>query len=214
MRARSYPFILSLACGLAAAPAALAADTTSPTSVFVDIADPGVAEIRRLGERALDHAGSAMLVEVKHVLAESSPALAIGRLHLKDYPLPRAVPGQPAVVALRRTSLRVRNPANTPDTPDRAALELIRDQIENGDDVAPLLIQRVTLPGQPPEWRVYRPLVTLKQCLECHGSADELAPGVTDTLKVFFPTDRAVDYQVGKWRGLIRASIVEPAKKP
>ena len=213
MRARSYSFILSLACGLAAGPAVLAADAASPTAVFVDDADPGVAEIRKLGERTLDHAGTALLMEVRHVLAESSPALAIGRLHLKDYPLPRAVPGQPAVTAIRRTSLQVRNPANAPDAADLAALELIRDQIANGDDVAKVLVQRVTLAGQPPEWRVYRPLVTLKQCLECHGPADELAPGVSDTLKVFFPADQAVDYKVGKWRGLIRASIVEPAKK-
>jgi hypothetical protein len=74
-----------------------------------------------------------------------------------------------------------------------------------------VLVQRVTLPGLPPEWRVYRPLAVLKQCTECHGSVATLAPGVTDTLKVFYPADKAVDYQSGEWRGLIRVSIVEPA---
>ena len=118
------------------------------------------------------------------------------------------------MTAIRRTSLQVRNPANAPDPADLAALELIRGQLENGDDVAKVLVQRVTLPGQPPEWRVYRPLVTLKQCLECHGPTDTLAPGVADTLKVFFPSDQAVNFKAGSWRGLIRASIVEPAKQP
>lgn len=214
MRARSFAVVLSLACGLAAGPAAQAANTAGPSSVFVDPADPAVTEIRKLGERTLDQAGTAMVLEVRHVLAESTAALALGRLHLKDYPLPPAAAGKPAVIAVQRTSLQVRNPANAPDPADLAALELIRDQLESGNDVAKVLVQRVTLPGQPPEWRVYRPLATLKQCLECHGPTDTLAPGVADTLKVFFPSDQAVNFKAGSWRGLIRATIVEPVKSP
>jgi len=210
MQARSCAVLLSLACGLAAGPARLAADAAGPSHTFVDPADPGVAEIRKLGERALDQSGNALLMEVRHALAENPAALAIGRMHLKDYKLPPGAPGKPAVTAIRRTSLQVRNPANTPDAPDRAALELIRDQLEQGDEVSKVLVQRVTLPGQPVEWRVYRPLVTLKQCLECHGPVETLAPGVIDTLKVFYPTDQAVDFKAGAWRGLIRASITEP----
>lgn len=214
MKARFYPVVLSLACGLAAGSAVLAADAAGPSHAFVDPADPAVAEIRRLGERTLDHSGSALLMEVRRVMTDTPAALAIGKLHLKDYKVPAAAPGKPAVIVIRRTSLLVRNPANAPDAPDLAALEVIQDQLERGDDVSKVLIQRVTLPGQSPEWRVYRPLVTLKQCLECHGASDHLAPGVSDTLKVFYPADKAVNYRAGSWRGLIRASITEPAKNP
>jgi hypothetical protein len=210
MRARSYSVVLSLVCSLAAGPTLQAAEATDSLYVFVDPADPALAAIRKLGERTLDQAGTAMIVEIRHELAESAPALAIGKLHLKHYPLPPAVPGKPAVVALRRTSLQLRNPANAPDAADQAALELIRDQLARGDDVASELVQRVTLPGKPLEWRIYRPLVTLKECLECHGRADALAPGVTDTLKVFYRSDQAVDYRTGSWRGLMRVSIVAP----
>ena len=210
MRARSYSVILSLVCGLAAGPTLRAAEAADSLCVFVDPADPALAAIRKLGERTLDHAATAMVVEIRHELRESAPALAIGKLHLKNYPLPPAVPGQPAVTAIRRTSLQLRNPANAPDAADLAALELIRNQLERGDDVASELVQRVTLPGQRPEWRIYRPLVTLKECLECHGRADALAPGVADTLKVFYRSDQAVDYRTGSWRGLMRVSITAP----
>ena len=214
MRARSCAIVLSLACGFVAGPTTLAAEAADPSHVFVDPADPAVAAIRKLGEHTLERAGNAMFMEVRRVLAKDTAALAIGKLHLKDYKLPPAAPGQPVVIAIRRTSLDVRNPANTADAADQAALDLIQNQLEQGDDVAKELIQRVTFPGQAPEWRVYRPLVTLKECLACHGPADALAPGVQDTLKVFYPSDQAVNFKANSWRGLIRVSIVEPAKQP
>ncbi|RXK54465.1 DUF3365 domain-containing protein [Oleiharenicola lentus] len=215
MKARFYPVVLSLACGLAAGSAVLAAEATAPTPhAFVDPADPAVAEIRMIGERALDHSGSALVVEVRRVMADHTAALAIGKLHLKDYKLPPAQPGKPAVTAIRRTSLQVRNPANAPDAPDLAALEMIQGQLERGDEVSKVLVQRVTLPGQQPEWRVYRPMVTLKQCLDCHGPPATLAPGVADTLKVFYPADQALNFRTGSWRGLIRASIADTPRKP
>jgi hypothetical protein len=215
MKARSYPVVLSLACGLAAGSAALAADAAAPAPhAFVDPADPAVAEIRMIGERALDHCGTALILEVRRVLTTNSAPLAIGKLHLKDYKLPAAQPGKPAVTAVRRTSLQVRNPANAPDAPDLAALEMIQGQLERGDEVSKVLVQRVTLPGQQPEWRVYRPMVTLKQCLDCHGPPATLAPGVADTLKVFYPADQALNFRTGSWRGLIRASISDAPVKP
>lgn len=212
MKARFYPVVLSLALTLVAFAANRAA-AAPPAHAFVDPDTPAVAQIRLLGERTIDQLGNALIMEVRRVLAKSSPALAIGMLHLKDYKLPLSAPGQPVVTAVRRTSLRVRNPANSPDAADQAALDLIMEQLQNGDDVARVLVQRVTLPGQPPEWRVYRPLAALQQCLDCHGKEAALAPGVADTLKVFYPADKAVDYKPGEWRGLIRVSIKEPAKK-
>lgn len=214
MKARSYPVVLSLACAWAALTALQAAESATPPYSFVGPDDSATAAIRRLGERTIDHAGSSLLAEVRRVLGTTTPALGIGMLHLKDYKLPAPVPGQPVVTAVRRTSLRIRNPANSPDAADLAALERIQNELSNGDPVESLLVQRVALPGQPPEWRVYRPLVALKQCLECHGTAGTLAPGVPDTLQVFYPADRAVDYRAGEWRGLIRVSIADAPKKP
>lgn len=213
MKARSTPVVLSLALALLAPSLFRAADAAASHD-FVDPDDPALREIRLLGERTIDHAGGALLTEKRRVLATHAPALAVGMLHLKDYKLPAPAPGRPAVIALKRTSLRVRNPSNAPDFPDLAALELIEDQLQDGEAVAKVLIQRVTLPGRATEWRVYRPLGVMKSCLDCHGRPEALAPGVADTLKVFFPTDQAVNYKVGAWRGLMRVSIIEPAKQP
>ncbi len=212
MKARSCPVVLSVLLGLMVS-AARAEDAAVLSHTFIDPADPAVSEVRRLGEWTLDRAGVMMQAEVRRVLADTAPAMAIGMMHLKDYKLPATAPDKPAVTGLRRTSLHVRNPANAPDAADRAALDLIKEQLDQGEPVAKLLVQKVTRPGQPAEWRVYRPLVAMKQCLVCHGRAATLAPGVQDALKVFYPHDTAVDYEEGDWRGLMRVAIVVPAAK-
>jgi hypothetical protein len=210
MKARSCPVVLSVLVGLLLS-VARADDAAGLTYAVVDPADPAVSEIKRLGEWTLDRAGVMMQSEVRRVLTDTAPAMAIGVMHLKDYKLPASAPGQPAVTELRRTSVHVRNPANAPDAADRAALDQIKDQLEQGEPVAKVIVQKVTRPGQPAEWRVYRPLVVIKQCLVCHGESATLAPGVLDALKVFYPHDTAVDYKEGDWRGLLRVTIVVPA---
>jgi hypothetical protein len=208
MKARSHPIVLSLVGVLLGSAHAWAADAVPLPYVFLDPAEPMVSEIRRTGESAIDRAGTALVLEVRRVLATTPTALAIGTMHLKDYKLPAPPPGSiMAATKLHRTSLRVRDPANAPDVADGAALELIKGQLEQGEPVAKVLVQRVTLPGQPPEWRVYRPLSAMKQCLECHGTATSLAPGVAARLQELYPNDAAVDYRTSEWRGLIRVSL-------
>lgn len=180
------------------------------THVILDPDEPVVAGIRRLGERTIDQAGVALVTEVRRVLAVTPTVEALGALHLKNYKLPAVAPGDLAVTKLQLTSLQVRNPAHAPDVADRAVLSVIRGQLERGDPVAKVLVQRVTPPGQPPEWRVYRPLSVMKQCLDCHGTASTLAPGVAARLKELYPADTAVDYKAGSWRGIVRVSIADP----
>lgn len=210
MKARSYPVVLSLACGLVLIMPAWAAETAPMTHVFLDPDEPVVAGIRKLGERTIDQAGVALVNEVRRVLAVTPTVQAIEVMHLKSYKLPTAAPGDLAVTKLALTSLQVRNPAHAPDEADRAVLSLIRNQLEQGDPVAKVLVQRVTPSGQPPEWRVYRPLSVMRQCLDCHGTSATLAPGVSARLKELYPADTAVDYKAGSWRGIVRVSIADP----
>jgi mono/diheme cytochrome c family protein len=210
MKARAYPAVLSLAGALLGVAAARAADVAPLPHVFLDPQEPLVAEIRRLGETTIDRAGTALVLEVRRVLARTPTIDAIGVMHLRDYKLPATAPGSILTVTrLQRTSLQVRNPANAPDAADRAALDLIKEQLQQGDPVAKVLVQRVTLPGQPPEWRVYRPLSVMNECLQCHGTAATLAPGVAERLKELYPDDTAVNYRASAWRGLLRVSITD-----
>ena len=210
MKARLLPLLL-LPAGLglfAAEPAA-----SDSGMVWVEENDPAAADIRRVGEQAMDAVGRTFLVEVRRETA-ASVAAAVDKLHLKDYKPPASAAGQPVITAVRHTSLRLRNPANAPDAADLSALDLIKQKLDNGDDVPHLLVQKLTTPGQPVEWRVYQPLGLAKQCVVCHGPADEIEPAVSAALKAKYPGDKATDYSTGDWRGIFRISLLSAADAP
>ena len=53
--------------------------------------------------------------------------------------------------------------------------------------------------------RVYKPLITKKVCLKCHGS--NLNPKITDALSSAYNNDKAVGFKEGDLRGVIVAEI-------
>ena len=74
-------------------------------------------------------------------------------------------------------------------------------------------MQKIEQPGQPVEWRVYRPIASTPACLACHGDPDKFRPGVKEALDRLYPHDKAVDYSAQEWRGVIRVSLTPAAAK-
>jgi hypothetical protein len=187
---------------------------------WIDAADPAATAIRRVAEPVIQQTGNRMLGEVNRVLTQKGAEAGIDELHLKTWKLPVAVPGQPKVTAVKRTSLRVRNLANLPDNADLAALLSIQTAMADGNTPPSMLVQRVeAAAGAPAEWRVYRPMITNVACLVCHGPVDTLTPGVKAKLERLYPGDKATEYAANEWRGVIRVSIVAsveptPPSKP
>lgn len=178
---------------------------------WIDAGDPAAAEIRRVAEPVIQQTGNRMLGEVNRVVARKGAEAGIDDLHLKDWKLPVAAPGQPRITAVKRTSLRVRNPASLPDNADLAALLSIQTALADGTTPPSMLVQRVeAAAGFPAEWRVYRPMITTAACLVCHGPVDTLTPGVIAKLERLYPGDKATEYAANQWRGVIRVSIVAP----
>ena len=58
----------------------------------------------------------------------------------------------------------------------------------------------VTENGEPVR-RYMRALPTQQLCVQCHGAADKLGPGVTERLAQLYPNDRGTGYAVGQIRG-------------
>lgn len=184
-------------------------------TIFLDPDAPEFAEVRALGERAIARAGYSMVAEVSAAVAKSGTVDAVSVCHLKNLPTTgQIVPGLPRVTALKRTSLRLRDPANAPDAADQAALDRVRSALDAGDPPR-ILIQRLWQPNGATEWRVYRPIAVLPQCMACHGPRAGMLPQLQAELAWRYPHDRAVDYALGEWRGLIRVSIADttPAAK-
>jgi hypothetical protein len=207
--------LLPLLCVATLLRAAPLAPITELKFLWVDPDDPAAAAIRQAGESAIQQIGNKMILEVNHVLAAKGAEEAIDVLHLKTLALPPAAPGKPMITAVRRTSLKVRLPANAPDNADLAALMSIQKELMDGNNPPKVLIQRLESDGTAPvEWRVYRPISVMSACVVCHGPVDSLLPGVKAKLERLYPEDKAVNYAVYDWRGVIRVSVAVPPRPP
>lgn len=181
-----------------------------PSATWADPADPAIAVVRQLGETVIDRASHTMVYEIERAVEEKGLVAAVDQIHLQRQVLPKSVPGQPRVTALKLTSQVLRNPANRPDSAEQAALDLINKAINDGTEVPTVLVQRLDRPAAPTEWRVYRPISTRPICLQCHGPTSELDPAVRARLAAQYPEDKAKDYAVYTWRGIIRTSLALP----
>lgn len=101
---------------------------------------------------------------------------------------------------IRRTTLRLRNPSNSPTPEESAVLKQYEASLGLNPHayLAPIIKDRK-------EYGVdyYAPIIVKEACLKCHG-----VPGETLTnehwtfIKGFYPNDKAVNYQDGDLRGI------------
>lgn len=202
--------LLALA-GLAGAPG----EETGLTYTWVDESDPQAETMLAAGTNLTNLIGGSLMREVDRSLGTLGLEDSMEVMHLKKLGIPPPVPGKPSATDFKLTSYRIRNPRNAPDPAELAALDLVRAKLRDGDDSASRpFAQKVSRPGQPDEWRVYRAFIVTTQCLLCHGNADSLQPHVRAVLNRRFPEDHAVNYGPHDWRGIIRVSLVIPPEKP
>lgn len=187
-----------------------ATSAPAPEISWADLDDPTTQMVSRAANDWVNRLHDSLLGEVDALLHTARPELALEQLHLKKNSLPRSRSSEPRATALKFTSLRVRNPVNAPDAGDLAALEIIQAQLLNGMQPTGLLVQKVTNPDAPIEWRVYRSVSVMPKCTLCHGPKELLQPEVRATLAKLFPEDKAVDYAPFDWRGVIRVSYELP----
>ena len=108
----------------------------------------------------------------------------------------------PKYAKVRRTALKVRNDkVNTPDETDMKVMEAYEAKIKEGK-FSPKDIEVVTVGDTT---RVYKPLVTKKVCLKCHGT--DLSPKISEALQSAYPHDHATGFKEGDLRGVIVAEI-------
>lgn len=209
------PLLVALALASSATAPVPAADTPAPVSAtFVDPEAPENREVRDIGERAINRLGITMVNEVAVAVAKTGAEKAVDVCHLRALPLTgEIVAGMPRITGVKRTSLRLRNPANAPDAAEKLALDRVEKDLQAGT-LPKVLVQRVDRLGEKPEWRVYRPVGVAQQCVTCHGPVESLTPELKARLAARYPADQATGYAIGQWRGLIRVSVSDTPPPP
>lgn len=105
--------------------------------------------------------------------------------------------------AIRRVSLKNRNPKAVPDAWEKGVLEEFDRRAAAGDKPTGLEKgELLTVDGQH-VYRYMKALPTQDLCLQCHGTADRISPAVQAKLLEHYPNDKAVGYSAAEIRGAI-----------
>jgi hypothetical protein len=107
----------------------------------------------------------------------------------------------PKNVKVRRTSLNIRNPKNSPDEIDTKILNAYAKNLADGK-FDPKDI-KVVKDGNTT--RVYKPLLVTKACLKCHG--ENVSSDIKSAIAKKFPKDKAINLKAGTLRGVMVAEI-------
>lgn len=143
-----------------------------------------------------------MLDVLNAQIAKEGPASAVGMCNEKAPQMAKAASEQSGW-AIRRVSLRNRNPKAVPDAWELAALEDFDRRAAAGEKPATLEKYEVVDNAGTKEYRYMKALPVQQICLACHGAADALAPDVADKIHALYPADKATGYAVGQLRGAV-----------
>ena len=171
------------------APAAPAAASTTPEAPWVNQAR-GVAasvppKLQTVLKAAIEQSGP---VEAIKVCNEAAPQMARAASAASGW-------------QIKRVSLGQRNPQAVPDAWERQTLEAFDRSQAAGADVTQLERAEVVVENGQQVRRYMRALPVQAACLQCHGQADKLAPGVAARLSELYPNDRGMGYLLGQIRG-------------
>lgn len=153
--------------------------------------------------------GAELKGELARAMQEGGPAVAIDVCRKRAPEIARRLSEQSGA-RVGRTSLRVRNPANSPDVLQRAVLEQFATELASGKFAPPLEAAFEINRGGAIERHYMRAIPTEGVCLACHG--ETLAPEVAAAIRGAYPADQATGFREGELRGAF--SVTWPAAAP
>ena len=135
-------------------------------------------------------------------IKKSGPEGAIGVCREKAPAMAKAA-SEKSGWAIRRVSLKHRNPKAVPDAWEEAVLKDFDKRSAAGEKPTGLERGEVVMDGDKKLYRYMKALPTQDLCLQCHGTPDRVSPAVQAKLKELYPDDKAVGYHAAEIRGAI-----------
>jgi len=137
--------------------------------------------------------------ELKKAMKSGGPVHAIEVCH-KKAPQITAELSHKTGWQLKRTSLKVRNPANAPDAWEKRVLQQFEQQKAQGADVKKLEYGEVVEESGHKVFRYAKAIPTGKVCVVCHG--EHVPAPVMKAIRTYYPHDRATGFRPGDIRGM------------
>ena len=190
LRAILYLFLLAVPAACDRSGAVVVKEASAEEKARVEVVGAGVAK------GLMEALGS----ELRRVMEVGGPLTAIPLCQKIALPLTAAASDSQDVIAVRRTTLKPRNPANAATERDRVVLELMAMRSE----------PEVEIRREGDAAHYYQPLIVQEVCLKCHGDPSTFPKELSEVLAASYPADKATGYVLGDLRGAIHVTIAIP----
>jgi Protein of unknown function (DUF3365) len=178
--------------------------TLAPSAHAEEPADPRVrgalAEARTAAKDLSDAVRGLLMQELKTGGFEGAVAVCATKAQAKTAEYRRTSGND-----IRRVSVRRRNPANEPDSYERAVLEAF-DRLPANARPGAEHWEVVREDGRE-TLRYLKPLVANAMCLTCHGEKARIPPAVEAVIAKEYPGDRATGFVEGDVRGAVSVRV-------
>ena len=171
---------------------------SAPASATGDLV-PHVKEARGLIK---DFAG-ALGKELKGGMKSGGPVAAIDACNGKA-PEIADMKSKASGWSIARSSHKLRNMSNSPDTWEAGVINGFLDRVKAGEAAKSLEHAEVVEVGGKKTFRYVKAIPTGKVCLACHGA--KVKPAVEARLKELYPDDQARGFKMGDMRGVFTLS--------
>jgi hypothetical protein len=159
----------------------------------------------QLARAAIKDLGDKLKAELTRALKESGPVAAISVCRTVA-PAVAQEASSAHSLAVSRTALKVRNPANAPDAFERKVLQDFLARAAEGTDLNMLEHAETVGEGEAVEYRYMKAIpAAAEPCLTCHGSA--IAPDLKAEIDRLYPQDQATGFKAGDLRGAFSVRI-------
>lgn len=102
-------------------------------------------------------------------------------------------------VIIRRTSLRIRNHQNSPDSLEHFMLNFMGEQMKT----MKMPDTKIVRSKSTKEIHFFKPILLQPLCLNCHGTpGKQIQNSTLAKIQVLYPNDQAFDYKEGDLRGI------------
>lgn len=139
---------------------------------------------------------AALSSALQKALAEGGVQEALSYCNIAALPLTDSL-SEVHQATIRRSSLQLRNPANTPSKEEMTMLETYQRMAKANQPLKP------TVKRTDAAIHFYAPIKINAFCLQCHGKVGkDISEEDYAFINKLYPEDRAIDYEDGHFRGI------------
>jgi len=165
--------------------------------------------IQQAAAKLIDNFARTLRSELIAALADSGAAGAVRVCNVRAPQITAQIVVDPAW-RIRRISQQARNLFDEADERQIEVLTKLADTSRGNKPFAGVWDRQQAGATGGREYHYYQPIYVQDMCLKCHGTTETLDPEAARVIEERYPSDRAIGYRTGDFRGAYLVSVKWP----